>query len=119
MFYTTTKFPNLFEELFGDQTIVNSVMGPSSKTTTTDESHQIKIAVPGLTKDQLSVSFDKGQNHLEVSYDGEATEFVDKFSKSWAVSMKIDADGIKADVENGILTITLPRKKDQSKVKIM
>jgi len=125
MYWTTTKFPLMFQDLlsdFSDKTwneATNFINTPSSKVETLDNSYVVKIAIPGIDTSEVSVEFDRAEDTLEVSYDGEGNEFVGKFKKSYKVPSTVDYDNIEAEFDKGILTLTLPKKKDQSKIKIM
>lgn len=120
MIWTTTKFPTLFEDLFQNTTDtwnVGSFM-PSSKVETLDNAYTVKIALPGIDSKEVSVEFDRTANVLEIEYNGEGNEFVSKFKKSYKVPATVDYDAIEADFDKGILTLTLPKKKDQTRIKI-
>jgi len=120
MIWTTTKFPTLFEDFFQNTTDtwnVNTFM-PSSKVETLDNAYSVKIAIPGIDPAEVSVEFDRTENVLEVSYEGEGNEFVSKFKKSYKVPSTVDYDKIEADFDKGVLTLTLPKKEDQTRIKI-
>jgi HSP20 family protein len=120
MYWTTAKFPSMFQDLMTDwNDVANYINTPSSKVETLDNSYVIKIAIPGIDTSEVSVEYDRVKDMLEVSYDGEGNEFVGKFKKSYQIPSTIDYDSIEADFDRGILTLTLPKKKDQSKIKIM
>jgi len=124
MYWTTTKFPSMFQDLMSDLSdrtwnTTDFINTPSSKVETLDNSYVIKIAIPGIDTSEVSVEFDRAEDTLEVSYNGEGNEFVSKFKKSYQVLSTVDYDSIEADFDRGILTLTLPKKKDQSKIKIM
>ena len=66
--------------------------------------------LPGVSKEDLSINFDKGQLTLagrprEFGLDEEAFEY----RRTFVVSQGIDADKIAAHVQNGVLRLTLPK----------
>jgi HSP20 family protein len=66
--------------------------------------------LPGVTKDDLSIHFDKGQLTLEgrpreFGLDEEAFDY----RRTFVVSQGIEADKITANLQNGVLRLTLPK----------
>lgn len=66
--------------------------------------------LPGVTKEDLSISFDKGQLTLEgrpreFGLDEEAFDY----RRTFVVSQGIEADKITANLQNGVLRLTLPK----------
>lgn len=84
------------------------------------ESYLIALAAPGLEKPDFNLSLD--QNILKVSVDKARTENSNKklksefnyhhFTRNFKISQDVNKDGIKATYENGVLTITLPKKEN-------
>ena len=79
--------------------------------------------LPGVTKEDLSISFDKGQLTLEgrpreFGLDEEAFDY----RRTFVVSQGIEADKITANLQNGVLRLTLPKpaalKPRQIEVKV-
>lgn len=75
---------------------------------------------PGFTQDELEVKMDR--NHLTLKAEKKSSEKDDKahfimserhekFSRSFTLPEDIDADGIKATFENGLLRLTVPKKE--------
>lgn len=91
-----------------------------------DKSYVVRMEMPGVSKDKVDVSLEG--DRLTIS--GERVEKLEdegllrreireeKFSRSFVLDGKIDRDKIKAKIENGILTITLPKKEDEVGKKI-
>jgi HSP20 family protein len=66
--------------------------------------------LPGVSKDDLSINFDKGQLTLEgrpseLGPDEEAFDY----RRTFMVSQGIEADKITANLQNGVLRLTLPK----------
>ena len=66
--------------------------------------------LPGVSKEDLSINFDKGQLMLE----GRPREFGPEeeafdYRRTFVVSQGIDADKISAHLQNGVLRLTLPK----------
>ena len=87
-----------------------------------DGSWTIEIAVVGLTKDDLKLisevvdgklrlvvenkNVNKTKDVPETNYKDHRIKFFKK--ASWTISSDLDLDGMKAKVENGLMTITIP-----------
>jgi len=72
--------------------------------------------LPGVTKDQLSIHFDKGQLTLEGRRVGAvegnllASEFRPlDYKRTFLVPQGIDTDKISAELSNGVLRVHLPK----------
>lgn len=81
---------------------------------------QIILAAPGLQKNDFKMTLDK--DVLTISVDKEkvengnkkvVTEFsYHKFNRNFRISPEVNQNSIAASYENGILTITLPKKEE-------
>ncbi len=93
----------------------------------TDTSYEIEVIAPGLKKedfqlsytgDTLTVSFEKadekttgdGQKWIRREYQSGA------FSRSFTIDSTVDVDKAKAHYENGLLTLTLPKKEEAKRI---
>ena len=85
----------------------------------TDNSYELEVAAPGLKKEDFKISLDK--DHLTISAEMSSENVEEKadykrrefnyssFSRSYYLPESIDADGIKAKYDNGILNIEVPK----------
>jgi len=89
---------------------------PLSNIIKREKSFVIEMAVPGLTKDQISISVDKDQlvistdveHKLEEGESYTKNEFnYHKFDRRFNLGDNIDSSNIEAKFENGLLIITL------------
>jgi HSP20 family protein len=90
--------------------------------TKTDEDYQVHISVPGLTKDDLTISTKEG--YLNISYVKEETDdktysFVSSFKKTYHIPDDVDEKHITGSVENGVLEIILPKSKKKSSERLI
>ena len=88
-----------------------------SKIVTRDDEYQIYLSVPGLTKNDLTISVKDGL--ISISYKKEETDdknysFVNSFKKTYLIPEDVSEKDISGKVENGILQITLPKNKKKS-----
>ncbi|KAM7271575.1 hypothetical protein ACFE04_030789 [Oxalis oulophora] len=92
----------------------------------TQDGHVIKAELPGLKKEEVKVEVENG-NVLQIS--GERVKEVDEGNETWYRNERSvgkftrrfklpdgsKVDEIKAVIENGVLTVTVP--KDHTKIK--
>jgi HSP20 family protein len=117
---TMTQDPfNMFMDPLMSTTWDITKFSPNSKVTETDNGFEIMVAVPGITSDELSVEVDWGKSTLHVEYDGEGNNFVQAFKKTYKVPLTIDLGSIEVEVEHGVITLTLSRKEESSRKKIL
>ncbi len=119
-------FNDLFDDFFGasynvpaKQTGLNV---PPVNIHETDDAFHLEVVAPGLKKEDFKVNIEKGL--LTISYDkkSEAENSNYKthrrefkfagFRRSFMVDEKINADGIQARYENGVLNLLLPKKEE-------
>ncbi|HKG69561.1 MAG TPA: Hsp20/alpha crystallin family protein [Segetibacter sp.] len=118
---------NVFDELFNSfpATWGNDVKNNSTVAVNIVESekgYNLEFNVPGRNKEDFKISVDKGL--LTVSYEkkeqGETKEqkvirkefSFQNFKRSFSLDEKINAEGIEAKYDNGILKVALPKKEE-------
>ncbi len=125
-------FPSIVDEFFGKdympdlfdfQTGINL---PSVNIIEGKDDYKIEVAAPGLDKNDFSVSLDN--NVLTISSEKEdkqeennerymRREFsYTSFKRSFSLPQSVDVNSIAATHNNGVLTITVP-KREEAKVK--
>ncbi len=80
----------------------------------------VRAELPGVTRDAIGVEIVDGSlsiqaSRKEKSGDGERTV---SFSRLVSIPEEVQADKVAAVYENGILTVTLPRKEEAKPKKI-
>ena len=131
-FPTTTRKPvstidNLFDSFFRDDFPVSFRNGmgrntPAVNIAETDEGYRIEVASPGFNKRDFEVKID--QDLLTISAQREAKETdsngkytrkefsFTEFKRNFHLPETVDANGISANYENGILHVTLAKKEE-------
>lgn len=79
--------------------------------------------VPGANKDSVNVTFEDGVVTLKAQSTAEAasTDLIRRefrfanYERAFRVSDDVDADKISAEIANGVLQVTLPRKASAKK----
>lgn len=117
--------PGIFNDFFGNEWMekANST-SPAINIIESEKDYKVEIAAPGLTKDdfsiridddnQISVSMEKKEEHKDENKHGRylRREFsYTQFRQNMILPDNIDKDKIEAKVENGILTIDIPKKE--------
>jgi len=116
-------FNDLFDEIFNQATRNgNGLNIPPVNIHETNDAYHLELAAPGLTKEDFKVNLEKGL--LTISFEKKAEsetkdykthrkEFsVSNFKRTFTVDDKINADGIQAKYENGVLKLLLPKKEE-------
>jgi len=112
------------EELFRDLFQRDStLLQPAAEVSETDGQVTVKMTVPGVDKDQLQITVQEGtvsvrgevkQEHTEKKQSFHRQEIrYGAFQRTVALPVDVDADGAHADLKNGVLTITLPKSRQQ------
>lgn len=92
----------------------------------TDEgnAYQLTADLPGFNKDDIHVNVDKNvvtvtaERHSEAEDKDKKDKFIRKersygsYKRSFNIGKDIDKSGIKAAYDNGVLTLTLPKKEE-------
>ena len=100
----------------------------------TDKEYKVEIAAPGLTRDdfkidinednELTVSMEKKAENKEEDKKRKGTYLRREFSYSsfrqrMILPDNVNVDNIDAKMENGVLTIDIPKKTEEEKRKNM
>lgn len=88
----------------------------------------LEVELPGMKRDDFELSFEnnvlslKGERKFEKKDEGDNYHRVERaygsFTRSFTLPPTVTADGAKADFENGVLRIRLPRREETKARKI-
>lgn len=128
--------PEVFNDLFDNEFLAkSSTTSPAINVIEKENEYNVQYAAPGMTKDDFKVSLDEEQNLVvEMSKQEEKTEDNEKQEKKDGVYLRrefsysnfqqklilpddVDHEKISASVENGVLTVTLPKLKPEEQKK--
>jgi len=119
-------FPKTFDDLLED-TVSSNYDSPRTSVPAMDitehENEFVAIVeLPGVKKEDVKITFEKDvltvegvRKPYEIPQDARVllNEMrVREFSRSIRVPVEIDANGISAELENGILKVVLPKSQD-------
>lgn len=87
-----------------------------------DGKYLIYLSVPGLSKEDLTISVK--DDLVTIKYKKENNEdekfsFINSFNKSYFIPNDVSEEDISANVKNGILEIILPKSKEKNKERII
>lgn len=134
-FFPTRSLNQVFDNLFNRplSDMIGSdlvVTNPSVNIKDTDDAFIIELAAPGLDKNNFNVKIE--DNYLKISYEHSTNEEEKKddnytrrefrytsFSRSFQLPEIVDAENIKGNYQEGILSVKLPKNKQvlENKVK--
>ena len=82
-------------------------------TTSDQEKYEIRVSLPGHTKETVSAVIDKGSIFIKASSEKEQPLIANEtFRFKLPKDCDMSSDSIDAEMENGILTIKLPKIKE-------
>lgn len=119
----TLNYANTFNELFNQFSNPGSISHlPAVNIFETAEGYELDLNAPGRNKEDFKVHVENGL--LTISYEqkpeAEGKEYKSirkefdfgSFKRTFCLDKKINADGIDARYENGILKVYLPKKEE-------
>jgi HSP20 family protein len=119
-------FQNFFDSDFNDF-FSRRFSDPAANIIENPESFQLDLAAPGMKKDDfkihlenniLTISSEIQDEQLEEGKNYTRKEFsYGSFTRSFTLPKTIDLEKIRADYENGILKVLLP-KKEEAKLEV-
>ncbi len=115
---------NLFDNDLGDF-FGKRFSDPAANIIENNDSFRLEIAVPGLNKDDFRINLENNILTISAELEDEKREegknysrkefYYGSFSRAFTLPKTIDLEKIKADYQNGILCVILP-KKDEARV---
>ena len=104
-----------------EKTIPGRYYMPAADIFETDDALTLLLEMPGVSKNNVDVQVENDVLRVEGKIDYSAykdiepvyTEYnVGHYARAFTLSNKIDRDAITARVEDGVLTLTLPKAKE-------
>ena len=118
----TTKFRSLFPSILETndlsdlsldrlfESISDRSTGGSYRTEKTESGWLLKLALPGVSKNEVEISTDETKLVLEVDSEN---GWIKKSKKTFSIPQSADIESIFAEMKDGILSVTLSTKKEQ------
>ena len=129
--------PGILDDFFGNEWVdKTSSTAPAVNVIETDKEYKVEIAAPGLTRDdfkidinednELTVSMEKKvEKNEESEKEGKKHTYLRRefsyssFRQRMILADNVNVDNIDAKMENGVLTIDIPKKTEEEKRKNM
>ena len=116
-------FNETFARAFGNQQEVSPrAWVPPVDIGETEDSLVLKAELPGIKPDDVEIRVEdntlylKGERKFEKEVKEENLHRVERsygtFSRSFALPSSIDSDKVKAEYQNGVLTLTMPKSEE-------
>ena len=80
-----------------------------------ENEHLFEIPLVGISKNNVKVDIQEGKITISATTDGKS-RFGRNFNQSWNLTKDSDVDNTVADLQNGLLTVRVPRVKPNKKV---
>ena len=117
------RMNQLLDNVFGeDGEVENVAWGPNVDVVENDDNFQIVAELPGIKMDEVKISLAdnvltlKGEKKNEVSENKRnfyrAERRYGQFQRCFTLPSGMDAEKVRANMENGVLTITLPKAEE-------
>ena len=123
--HTSGLWPSLADPFRNFGSRLAEWVAPASEASGNENSYHISIELPGVKESDISLSAEngvgslKGGKRTEREEKGETWYFSERqygsFSRSFRLPPDADEDKVKADLKNGVLTITVPKMKEEPK----
>jgi HSP20 family protein len=99
---------------------------PAADVEETDTAFVIEAELPGVTRENVSVEVSEGEIAIHGKIDEKEHEGVlhrrarrtGSFEYRLSVSQAVDAEKVEAKLENGVLTVTAPKKEPAARRKV-
>lgn len=112
----------------GDSTLLGGQWSPAIDVYDSKDNILVKADLPGLTKDEIEVSIQddnliiKGEKKKDTEVKEEnyyrTERFYGSFYRTVELPAQVEADKVDAKYEDGVLSLTLPKKEDAKPKKI-
>ena len=125
--------PSIFNDFFDNDLVVRShTTAPAINVTEDDQEYKLEVAAPGMTKEDFNVHLSE-DNELVINMEKKTEnneedqnnkkylrrEFsYTKFEQSFVLPDNVDKEKIAANVNDGVLTVTLPKETPEQKAKV-
>lgn len=119
-----TDIDRLFGDVIGRRTALpaeEGVWAPAVEMAETDKEILVKAVLPGVNKENLRLEITGDRLNLQAEVKREAKQekenllaqeiFYGTFARSIQLPCEVQADKAKAELKNGILTVTLPKSE--------
>ena len=114
-------WPQMFEPFRNMGARLADWIAPASEASSDDRAYRIALELPGVAEEDIHLSIDggvvtvKGEKKTEREETGDTWYFSERqfgsFSRSFRLPPDADEAAVSADLKDGVLTVTVPRRK--------
>lgn len=131
--YNQEWLPSIFNDFFDNDWMAKAnATAPAINVIESDKDYKVEVAAPGMTKEDFNIHLSE-DNELVISMekknekkeeDKENKKYLrrefsySKFQQSLVLPDDVEKDKIGAAVNNGVLTIDLPKRQPEEKAKV-
>ena len=131
--YNQEWLPSIFNDFFDNDWMAKAnATAPAINVIESDKDYKVEVAAPGMTKDDFNIHLSE-DNELVITMEKKnetkeedkgnkkylRREFsYSKFQQSLVLPDDVERDKIGAAVNNGVLTIDLPKRQPEEKAKV-
>ncbi len=127
------QFGNLVERFFDDMLLpfgrTDEQLSPRLNISETEQAFEVLAELPGVNKDDVKVAIDHQRVTIEAENKHESEQrqganvlyserSASKYLRSFTLPADVDEASAQARMENGILTLTLPKKQGTTATRI-
>ncbi len=125
-----TWLPSIFNDFFDNEWMTKAnATAPAINVIESDKDYKVEVAAPGMTKDdfiihlsednELVITMEKKNESNQENKKYLRREFsYSKFQQSLILPDDVEKDKISANVNDGVLTIDLPKRTPEEKSKV-
>ena len=131
--YNQEWLPSIFNDFFDNDWMAKAnATAPTINVIKSDKDYKVEVAAPGMTKEDFNIHLSE-DNELVITMekknekkeeDKENKKYLrrefsySKFQQSLVLPDDVEKDKIGAAVNNGVLTIDLPKRQPEEKAKV-
>ncbi len=115
------RYSDIFNDFFGEENSYADYSTPKVNVRENKEFYELEVALPGVSKEDVQIDVDKNLLNIsekekevsseEITYNRREFDF-SRFQRSFRLPETIATEKIKAKMENGILSLQLPKKEE-------
>ncbi|PSQ86624.1 MAG: heat-shock protein [Bacteroidetes bacterium SW_8_64_56] len=121
---------SIFDQFFGrsEDEDTSAVWAPRTDLSETDDAFRIRLDVPGMTKDDITINLQNntltvsGERTSERTDEGEEYVRVERafgnFHRTFTLPNAVDRENVEAAYEDGVLTIHVPKTEESTRRQI-
>lgn len=122
--HTGGFWPSLYDPFRQAGSRLAEWIAPASEASVKDDAYRIAVELPGVAEEDIDLSVHdgvmtlKGEKRTEREEEGETWFFSERsygaFSRSFRLPPDADEGAVEADLKDGVLTVTVPKKAPEA-----